>query len=90
MAPELGERYTENVRRIYGDRVPRGADLVCFWFGKAWQLVRDGRVRYAGLIATNSISGGSSRRVLEPIADDRGMFAVWRDQPWVVEPKGYG
>jgi hypothetical protein len=85
MAPELGKQYATDVRRIYADRVARGADLVCFWFGKASQLAREGKVHYAGLIATNSISGGSSRKVLEPIADNRGMFVVWRDQPWVVE-----
>lgn len=85
LVPELKKEYVDRLRRTYKNRVPKGADFVCFWFVKAWELVKSGKVAAAGLIATNSISGGSSRRVLQPIADARGMFEVWRDQPWVVD-----
>lgn len=85
MGPELGDAYTSNVRKVHSEVVPEGADLVCFWFAKAWQMIEQGRTKRVGLIATNSISGGASRKVLEPIADKRAMFEVWRDQPWVVE-----
>lgn len=85
MAPELGVKYTDDIRQVFSERVHRGADLVCFWFAKAWDLVKQGKVVRVGLIATNSISGGSSRKVLEPIADHRSIFAVWKDQPWIVE-----
>lgn len=85
MAPELGPEYTAKIRALYKDTVPEGADLVCFWFGKAWKMLKEGEARRVGLIATNSISGGSSRKVLEPIADARAIFEAWRDQPWVVD-----
>ena len=85
MGPELTAKYTASIRRLYRDSVHPGSDLVCFWFGKAWQALQNGRAGAVGLIATNSISGGSSRKVLEPIADAEAMFSVWRDQPWVVD-----
>jgi type II restriction/modification system DNA methylase subunit YeeA len=44
LVPEYGQEYASDLRRLYSDRVSRGADLVCFWFGKTWQLVRDGRL----------------------------------------------
>lgn len=85
IGPELGVEYAAGIRSIYRDWVPEGADFVCFWFAKAWDMIRTGRTSRAGLIATNSISGGSSRRVLEPIAAAQGIYQAWRDQPWVVD-----
>src|SRR5208283_4112579 len=34
MSPDLGVEPTEAIRQLYAKRVPRGADLVCYWFGK--------------------------------------------------------
>lgn len=85
MKPELTAAYVDALRRAYKRSVPTGADFVCFWFAKAWEAIQTGRTERAGLISTSSIAGGSSRRVLKPIADARAMFSVWRDQPWVVE-----
>ena len=85
MGPELGVEYTSIVRRAYKDSVSEGADLVCYWFAKAWRALCDGRASRAGLIATNSISDGSSRRCLEPIADAQAIYGVWRNQRWVVD-----
>ena len=38
----LGNAYTESLRAAYEGQVPGGADLVCFWFGKAGRLVAEG------------------------------------------------
>ena len=55
--------------------------LVC----KIMEALRLGRAQRAGLVATNSIAGGASRLVLDPIANRQGLFEVWRDEPWIVE-----
>ena len=81
----LGDAYLDNLFRIFAGRVPAEADLVTYWFAKAWGLVRGGSVRYAGLVATNSIRGGANRRVLEPIAKDGFILDAWDDEPWVLD-----
>ena len=73
----LGDESFKSLERVYAGRVPAGADLVCYWFEKARAQIAAGKARTAGLVATNSIRGGSNRRVLERIlsanqADDRG------------------
>ncbi len=35
---ELGDEYVKDIRKLYKDRVPGGADLVCYWFEKARAL----------------------------------------------------
>lgn len=85
LKPELGDKYVANLREIYGDRLPDGADLVCFWFDKALHQMQTGRVARAGLVATNSISGGSNRAVLTTISAENILFEVWSDEPWTVD-----
>ncbi|SDG03189.1 Type II restriction/modification system, DNA methylase subunit YeeA [Limimonas halophila] len=81
----LGDAYVEGLFRRYRDRVPAEADLVTYWFAKAWDLVAAGTLRRAGLVATNSIRGGANRRVLQPIAGAGAIYEAWDDEPWVVE-----
>jgi type II restriction/modification system DNA methylase subunit YeeA len=81
----LGDAYVDGLFDLYRDRVPAEADLVCYWFAKAWAGIRAGRFDRAGLVATNSIRGGASRRVLEPIVEDGVIFEAWDDEPWVIE-----
>ena len=82
---ELGRDYAEALPRTY-DRLVRGKpDLVCYWFAKAGRLIAEGKVKRAGLVATNSIRGGTNRLVLERILDDSTIFDAWSDEPWVVE-----
>jgi hypothetical protein len=85
MKPALGEAYVRALRKIYENGVPAGADLVCYWFAKSWSAVAAGISAGAGLVATNSIGGGTSRKVLEPIADGNKLVEAWRDEPWIVE-----
>lgn len=85
MQPELGSQYTAKIRRLYRGRVDEGADLVCFWFAKAWQYVEAGRSKQVGLVSTNSITGGANREVLQPIANEGRIFQAWRDEPWTVD-----
>jgi type II restriction/modification system DNA methylase subunit YeeA len=81
----LGDETVETLFRIYDGHVPAEADLVCYWFAKAWEAVEAGRVKRVGLVATNSIRGGANRKVLEPIAERNAIFEAWSDEPWTID-----
>lgn len=81
----LGEEYVAKLRAAYDRRLPQEADLVTFWFAKAGDAIADGRAKYAGLVATNSIRGGASRRVLDGLTKTAPIYDAWDDEPWVVE-----
>ncbi len=82
----LGDDTVETLFRVYQGRVPAEADLVCYWFAKAWQApIEAGRAQRVGLVATNSIRGGANRKVLEPIAERNAIFEAWSDEPWTID-----
>ncbi len=82
----LGDAAVERLFAAYRGRVPAEADFVCYWVEKAWRAVGEaGAGRRAGLVTTNSIRGGASRRVLEPIAAAGALREAWADEPWVLE-----
>ncbi len=81
----LGDDYVETLFAVYAGRVPAEADLVCYWFVKAWGALRLGGAKSVGLVATNSIRGGASRKVLEPISEAKTIFEAWSDEAWTVE-----
>jgi len=81
----LGDETVETLFRLYEDRVPAEADLVCYWFAKAWAAVEAGRAKRVGLVATNSIRGGANRKLLEPIAERDAIFEAWSDEPWTID-----
>ena len=85
MMGALGEDYVTTLRQTYAGRVLGGADLVTYWFAKAWERIKVGRVTAAGLVSTNSIRGGANRKVLDQIAADGVIFDAWGDEPWVVD-----
>ncbi|MEO7916375.1 MAG: DNA methyltransferase [Dokdonella sp.] len=85
MKGELGVEYTDGLRATYKGRVPGGADLVCYWFQRSYEAIVAGRLRNAGLVATNSIRGGRNRVVLDHIVDGSTIFDAWSDEPWVNE-----
>ncbi|HET8627239.1 MAG TPA: DNA methyltransferase [Thermomicrobiales bacterium] len=81
----LGDAYVDDLFAVYAGRVPREADLVCYFFEKARAQIEAGRARRAGLLATNSIRGGANRRVLERIKASGDIFMAWADEPWVLD-----
>lgn len=83
MIRELGEEYTIKLRKCYEGRVPGGADLVCFWFAKCNDYMKDGWLERAGLVSTNSIRGGKNRKVLDDICEGFQIYNVWPDEEWV-------
>ncbi len=81
----LGEDYTARLRKVYESALPQFSDLVCYWFHKAGKLVASGKVLRSGLVATNSIRGGTNRAVLDWIVSHAVVFDAWSDEPWVVD-----
>jgi hypothetical protein len=81
----LGDATVKALFETYDSRVPAEADLVCYWFSKAWEALQASRAKRVGLVATNSIRGGANRKVLEPIAEAGAIFEAWSDEPWTVE-----
>ncbi|MDB9348536.1 class I SAM-dependent DNA methyltransferase [Nodularia spumigena] len=83
----LGDGYTETLRQVY-NHVPDTVDYVMYWWHKAADLVREGKVKRFGFITTNSISQVRLRSVIEyhlkqsnPI---KLIFAI-PDHPWTDE-----
>lgn len=85
MIADIGEGYVTTLRKAYSGRVPGGADFVTYWVEKAWQAVEGKPDRRAGLVTTNSIRGGTNRKMLDPIADADAIWEAWADQPWVLD-----
>ncbi len=85
MRSELGDDYTESLRKCYADRVPGGADLVTYWFEKARAQIEAGECLRAGLVATNSIRGGANQKVLARICESTKIFDAWSDEQWINE-----
>jgi type II restriction/modification system DNA methylase subunit YeeA len=82
---ELGSRYVDALFQLYDGRIPAFADLVVYWFERARYPIEQGKVKRAGLLATNSIRGGANRRVLERILESGNIFMAWSDRPWILE-----
>ncbi len=80
---ELGDDYVAALDRTYAPRVPGASDLVCYWFDKAQRGIEAGRLKRAGLVATNSIRGGANRGVLGRIVERGHIFEAWADEPWI-------
>lgn len=85
MRDNLGDTAVERLFAAYRGRVPAEADLVAYWVEKGWRELGAGRASRVGLVTTNSIRGGASRRVLDPIAAQGALWEAWADESWVLE-----
>ena len=85
MRKSLRDDYVERLFAAFAGRVPAEADLVVYWFAKAWERMREGQLKRAGLVGTNSMRGGANRRVLDTIVKDGKIFDAWHDEKWVVK-----
>ena len=81
----LSDEYVDALFKRYDGRVPAEADLVCYWFDKAEQAIATGKVKRAGLLATQGIRGGANRTVLHRIKETGDIFMAWSDYPWVLD-----
>ena len=82
---ELGDEYVFALHTTYKDRVPGFTDLVGYFFDKARQQIEDRYSKRAGLLATNSIRGGSNREILQRIKDTGDIYNASSDEPWILD-----
>jgi len=85
MRPILGNNYCDSLRSIYRNSIKGLPDLVCYWFEKAQRLIAAGKVRRAGLLATQAIRGGANRQVLSHIKETGQIFLAWSDREWILD-----
>src|SRR6059058_4631970 len=85
MRRALGDKYVEDLRSVYEDRIPGRSDLVCYWFEKARAMIEDGKTSRAGLLATQGIRGGLNRTVLERITETGNIFWAESDRDWILD-----
>lgn len=81
----LGDDYCDALFAAFADRIPAEADLVCYWFELARGQLATGDAKDVGLVATNSIRGGTNRDVLNRIRQSAVIHDAWSDEPWNVE-----
>ncbi len=83
---ELGDDYVQSMFAVYDGRVPREADLCCYWYERARSEIAEGHAKRAGLLATNSIGQGPQMRpVLERLSESGGIFLAWSDRDWILD-----
>lgn len=82
---ELSDAYVDRIFAAWDGLVRREADLVLYWFAKAGEMIREGRLRRFGFVSTNSIRGGANRDTLRTAIGEGRIFDAWDDEPWVVE-----
>jgi hypothetical protein len=86
----LGDGYVEALRAAWPD-VPDSADFVMYWWDRAAELTRAGRLQRFGLITTNSLRQTFNRRVTARHLDAKPplslVFAI-PDHPWVDSADG--
>jgi type II restriction/modification system DNA methylase subunit YeeA len=85
MRAQLGDKYVDDLRQLYDERVPGGADFVTYWHERARAAIQTQAAKRAGLLATNSIRHGASRNVLERLKETGDIFMAWSDRPWVLD-----
>ena len=85
MKRELGETYTDQVRKAYKQEIGQAVDLCCYWFEQARAQIENGNARRAGLIGTQGIRFSSNRKVLQRIKEGGDIFAAYDDLEWKPE-----
>ena len=86
----LGDGYVEALRGAWPE-VPGSADFVMYWWHKAAELARTGRISRFGFITTNSLTQSFNRQVVEKHLTAKEplslTFAI-PDHPWVDASEG--
>ena len=85
MRSELGDEYVNKLFDLYDEQVQREADLICYWFEKARAMIKEGKAKRAGLLATNSIRGGVNRKVLERVKETGDIFWAQSNREWILD-----
>lgn len=81
---EFGDKYLENLFSVYDTRLPGFSDLCCYWFEKARAMIETGKLKRAGLLATQGIRGKTNRTVLQRIKKSGDIFWAQSDRNWIL------
>lgn len=81
----LGDGYMDALFQVWMGRVPREADLCCYWFEKARAQMKSGRCLRAGLLATQGIRGGANREVLQRVKETGDIYFAESDREWILD-----
>jgi hypothetical protein len=81
----LGDESVGQMFRVWDGRVPKEADLCCYWFEKARGQLEQGKCTRAGLLATQGIRGGANRKVLQAIKQTGDIFFAESDRDWILD-----
>ncbi len=90
MKQALGDGYVDALRKTWSE-VPESADYVMYWWEKAAELARAGKIKRFGFITTNSLRQTFNRRVLErhlSAAEPLSLIYAIPDHPWVDAADG--
>lgn len=83
---ELGDGYVEALRKTYSE-VPDSADFVMYWWQRAAEFARAGKIRRFGFITTNSLPQVFNRKVvaqnLNAAKDPLSLIFAIPDHPWL-------
>jgi type II restriction/modification system DNA methylase subunit YeeA len=85
MRTELGDDYVDRLFRVWEGRVKAEADLCCYWFEKARATIEAGKVKRAGLLATQGIRGGANRETLKRLKQTGNIFFAESDRDWILD-----
>jgi len=81
----LGDEYVDTLFNVWDGRVRRESDICCYWHEKARAMIEDGRVKRAGLLATQGIRGGANRVTLQRVKETGDIFFAESDRPWILD-----
>jgi hypothetical protein len=85
MRRALGDGYVDALRKTWKE-VPESCDFVMYWWNKAADLAREGKLQQFGLITTNSLRQTYNRRILQGhMADKKPLSLIFAipDHPWI-------
>ncbi|NUQ34791.1 MAG: class I SAM-dependent DNA methyltransferase, partial [Planctomycetaceae bacterium] len=80
----LGDEYVDALFKAYGKDVALEADLSVYWHERARALIEKGKVKRAGLLATQGIRGGANQKTLRRILETGNIFEAWSDRDWFL------
>ena len=90
MVPEIGEDYTEQVRKTFSPWIEGGVDFVCYWFVKASKELEAERVERVGLVCTNSVPRSVSRKAIDLIVRSGHIYNAVSNMLWNTVPARQG
>ena len=78
----LGDAYVDRLFAAYAGPVPKGANLVAYWFEKARTALQTSTSR-SGLVATQAIRRGASLNVVQKLLNSGlEIYEAWSNERW--------